>query len=56
MGDVAHRLDLVLADPALWPDKRVQPIGVSAGIGVGHDLTALLVVGCVGNSPPDLVG
>ena len=51
-----HRLYLVLAGPALWREQRVQPVGVGAGIGVRHDLTALFVVGCIGDPPPDLVG
>ena len=55
-GDVGHRLDVVLTRPALWREKRVQPVSVGAGIGVRHNLTAPLVVGCVGNPPPDLVG
>src|SRR5208283_1713159 len=54
-GDIGHRLDLVFAGPALWRKQRIQPVGVGAGIGVRHDLTALLVVGCVGDPPPDLV-
>src|SRR5271157_5363432 len=54
-GDIGHRLYLVLAGPALWREERVQPVSVGAGISVRHDLTALLVVGCVGNPPPDLV-
>src|ERR1035441_5031423 len=55
-GDVGHRLDLVLTGPALWREERVQPVSVGAAIGVRHDLTALLVAGCVRNPPPDLVG
>ena len=54
-GDVGHRLDLVLARPALWREQRVQPVSVGAAIGVRHDLTAPLVIGCVGDPPPDLV-
>src|ERR1039458_4760217 len=54
-GDVGHRLDLVLARPALWREERIQPVSVGAAIGVRHDLTALFVVGCVGDPPPDLV-
>src|SRR5271166_4400321 len=54
-GDVGHRLDLVLARPALWREERIQPVSVGAAIGVRHDLTALLVAGCVRNPPPDLV-
>src|ERR1017187_2188884 len=55
-GDIGHRLDLVVTRPALWREQRVQPVSVGAAIGVGYDLTALLVVGCVRNPPPDLVG
>src|ERR1019366_6397261 len=55
-GDVGHRLDLVLARPALWREERIQPVSVGAAIGVRYDLTALLVVGCVRNPPPHLVG
>src|ERR1039458_3211766 len=55
-GDFGHRLDLVLARPALWREKRIQPVSVGAAIGVRHDLTALLVAGCVGDPPADLVG
>src|SRR5271166_6299236 len=55
-GDIGHRLDLVFAGPALWREQRVQPVSVGAAIGVRYDLTALLVVGCVRNPPPDLVG
>src|SRR5208337_3475667 len=54
-SDVGHRLDLVLARPALWRGQRVQSVSVGAAIGVRYDLTALLVVGCVRNPPPDLV-
>src|SRR5271166_4502004 len=55
-GDVGHRLDLVLAGPALWREERIQPVSVGAAIGVRHDLAALLVVGCVRNPPADLAG
>src|SRR5664280_2662960 len=54
-GDIGHRFDLVLTGPAMWREERVQPVSIGAGIGVRHDLTALLVVGCVGNPPPDLL-
>src|SRR5271165_5063700 len=56
VSDVGHRLDFVLARPALWRKQRIQPVSVGPAIGVRHDLTALLVVSCVGNPPPDLVG
>jgi len=55
-GDIGHRLDLVLTRPALWRKQRIQPVSVGAAIGIRHDLTAFLVVGCVGHPPPDLVG
>ena len=34
-GNVVHRVDLVLARPALGREERVQPIGISARIGIG---------------------
>jgi hypothetical protein len=55
-GDIGHRLDLVLARPALWREERIQPVSVSARVAVGHDLPAFLVIGGVGDPPPDLVG
>src|ERR1035438_2577615 len=55
-GNIGHRLYLVLTGPALWREQRIQPVSVGAWIGVRHELTALLVVGCVRNPPPDLVG
>src|SRR5271157_3194462 len=54
-GDIGHRLDLVLTRPTLWGEERVQPVSVGAGIGVRHDLTALLVVCGVGDPPSDLI-
>ncbi len=53
-GDVIHRLDLVLPRPALGREERIQPVGVSARIGVGYDSTALFVVAGGRESPPDL--
>ena len=54
-GNVVHRLDPVVARPALGREQRVQPIGVGAWIGVGYDLPAFLVVRSVGDAPPDVI-
>jgi len=43
-GNVVHRVDLVLARPALGREERVQPIGISARIGIRYDLAPSLVV------------
>ena len=54
-GDVVHRLDPVLARPALGSEERVQPIGVGARIGIRYDLPALLIARSVGDAPPDVI-
>ena len=50
-GDVVQSLDLVRARPALGREEGIQPIGISARIGISYDLAPFLVVRAIGDPP-----
>src|SRR5581483_4210909 len=54
-SNVVHGFDPVSARPALRGEERVQSVGVSARISIGHDLSALFVIGRIHHPPTDLV-